>query len=157
MMRGDYRTENFDREKCELIVSACLAGFACRYDGESRVDDEIADMCRTGLACPVCPEELGGLPTPRPMSEIESGSGEDVLDGKASVIDREGRDVSAFFVEGANMTLQIARELGIKKAILKALSPSCGLGQIYRDSKLVEGNGVCAALLLRNGFSITCR
>ena len=154
---GDYCSEGMDTGNCRLIVSACLAGFDCRYDGGNCCDQKIVEMCRKGEAYPVCPEELGGMATPRPASEITLGSGEDVLFGKALVVNTCGEDVTRCFVDGACKTLKIVQELNIENAILKSHSPACGMGQIYRNKELVEGNGVCAALLLSNGVSVTCR
>ena len=140
-----------------VLVSSCLAGINCRYDGANCQDEEILKMWRRGQACPVCPERLGGMSTPRLASRIERGSGEDVLLGKSSVINIAGENVTRFFLFGAWQTLKIVRELNIKRALFKKHSPSCGLGKIYGKNRLVQGDGVCASLLLREGVSITCR
>ncbi len=123
-----------------FIVSACLAGLNTRYDGESRPNKEVIDLVKKGEALPVCPEQLGGLPTPRKRSEIENGNGEDVLDGKTKVISEEGRDVTSNFICGAQETLKIAKLVGAKEALLKSNSPAC--------------SGVTAALLKRNGIKV---
>ena len=140
-----------------LIVSACLAGLNCRYDGNNSLDREIERMSRTSEAFPVCPEELGGLPTPRTPSEIENGSGEDVLAGRSRVVNAEGEDVTAHFIRGAWRTLALVRALGIQEGIFKARSPSCGVRTIKRKDCLLKGSGVCAALLLREGIRLTER
>ena len=143
------------REKRGLIlVSACLVGINCRYDGGNCLDNKLLGLWHKGELFPVCPEELGGLSTPRPNSEIDSGSGEDVLEGKASVKTIEGKDVTTFFVAGAHQTLNIVRDFDITEAIMKSKSPSCGVGTIYRKGRLVRGNGVCAALLLKEGIRL---
>jgi len=114
-------------------------------------------MYEEGLAVPVCPEQLGGMATPRETCEIVDGDGEDVLDGKARVVTRSGRDVTAAFVEGAARTLAAARQHGCRLAILKARSPSCGVGVIYDGSfsgSLKPGSGVAAALLRRAGIEV---
>ncbi len=103
---------------------------------------------------PFCPEQLGGLPTPRPRAEIESGSGDDVLDGRSRVLDEGGRDVTAAFVRGAEEAAGLCARLGIRTAVLKARSPSCGAGQIVRGGRLVDGDGVTAALLRRRGIAV---
>lgn len=142
-----------------LIVSKCLAGGRCRYDGESRPDPEIAALVNEGRAIAVCPEQLGGLPTPRTAAEL-TGSGEEVLSGAARAVTKDGRDVTREFVSGAEKTLRICRLCGADRAVLKAKSPSCGCGLIYDGSftgKLVPGTGVAAALLIENGIAVELR
>jgi len=90
------------------IVSACLAGVRCRYDGEDREDPKVLELLAGGEAVPVCPEQLGGLPTPRSRAEFVGGDGEDVLDGRARVVSEEGVDVTDFFLRGAEEVLRIA-------------------------------------------------
>jgi uncharacterized protein YbbK (DUF523 family) len=112
---------------------------------------------RKGQLIPVCPEQLGGLPTPRKTCEIMGGTGLDVLQGRAKVINRDGEDLSNNFIRGAEETLFIAQKMGIKRAILQRRSPSCGVGKIYDgtfSSSLINGNGVTAALLLINGITV---
>ncbi len=144
----------------KLIVSACLAGIPCRYDGKAQRNEAVAALVEAGLAVPVCPECLGGLPTPRVPAELVGGSGEDVLDGKARVIASDGEtrlDVTDAFIKGANAALEAAREAGADEAILKANSPSCGFGTIYDGSfsgAKAAGSGVAAALLAANGLKV---
>lgn len=140
-----------------IIVSACLAGLNCRYNGQSSLYKEVEELVRKGSAIVVCPEQLGGCPTPRPAAEISGGSGADVFDGKARVIRNDGKDVTQEFIKGAEEVLKIARITGAKIAILKSKSPSCGCGLIYDGSfsgKLIDGNGVAAELLMRNGVKV---
>lgn len=140
-----------------ILVSACLAGIPCRYDGSSSPDPEIQGLVARGMAIPICPEVAGGLPTPRPPAEISGGDGRDVLEGKARVIRRDGTDVTQAFLDGAFKALSLAQKLGAKKAILKALSPSCGVKYIYDGSftgTLREGMGVTAALLREKGIEL---
>jgi uncharacterized protein YbbK (DUF523 family) len=141
-----------------IIVSACLTGVHCRYDQKHCLDKRMEKMMKNGEAIPVCPEQLGGLPTPRNPAEIVGGTGEDVLDGKARVIDCTGKDVTKAFMQGAYETLRIAQATGAKKAILKEASPSCGSCLIYDGTfqgKKKPGMGVTVALLRRNGIEVT--
>lgn len=115
------------------------------------------DLVCEGRAVALCPEILGGLGVPRESAEIVGGDGADVLRKKAKVITASGRDCSGRFVKGARKALEYALERGIKKAILKSNSPSCGRGRIYDGTFkkiLKRGNGVCAALLLRHGIRV---
>jgi uncharacterized protein YbbK (DUF523 family) len=103
---------------------------------------------------PICPEQLGGLPTPRACAQVARGSGADVLEGRARVVDATGADVTEAFVRGAHETLRLCRGLGIGRMILKTHSPSCGAGAIRRGSERVAGDGVTAALLRREGIEV---
>lgn len=137
------------------IVSACLAGMNCKYNGGHNADPRIKKLVEEGKAMPVCPEQMGGLPIPRPPAEIKGGTGRDVLDGKARVVNAEGADVTEAFIKGAREALKLAQLVKADKAILKAKSPSCGCGLIYDGTfsgRLIEGNGVAAQLLLDNGI-----
>jgi uncharacterized protein YbbK (DUF523 family) len=140
-----------------VVVSACLGGRVCRFDGSSRKDDLVAAMVASGRAVLVCPEVDGGLPTPRPPAEIVGGDGADVLAGRARVMTADGRDVTAAYVAGAARALETARRAGAKRAVLKARSPSCGAGSIYDGSfrgGVRIGDGVTAALLRANGIEV---
>lgn len=106
---------------------------------------------------PVCPEQLGGLPTPRPPAEIVGGSGEDVLDGTARVLTCDGIDITDNYLRGAREVLRLAQLAGAQEVILKERSPSCASCEIYDGSftgKLKAGCGVTTALLRRNGFRV---
>lgn len=134
-------------QKTPILVSACLAGIFCRYNGETVPFEPVVEMVRQGRAIPFCPEAYGGLPTPRPPCEI--------VDGR--VINKEGVDQTDEFVRGAEEGLRLAQLAGCKKAILKAYSPSCGLGTIYDgtfSSTRIPGNGVFAELLQQNGITV---
>ena len=142
-----------------LIVSKCFTGECCRYDAASKPDPAIARLVEEGLAVAVCPEQLGGLPTPRCPAEL-TGSGELVLCGKARAVTRGGRDVTENFIRWAQEALRIAKAHGAARAILKAKSPSCGRGLIYDGSftgVLTEGSGVTAALFIQNGIEVETR
>lgn len=117
----------------------------------------VAKLLASGEAVPVCPEQLGGMSTPRETCEIISGNGADVLDGRARVVTQSGRDVTEEFLAGARFTLQAAKEHGCSRAVFKARSPSCGCGTIYNGSfsgVLKPGDGVAAALLKREGIEV---
>lgn len=140
-----------------IIVSSCLMGCCCRYDEKDNLKPEIAKLVQEGKGIPICPEQAGGLSTPRPPAEIVGGNGFDVLDGKARVIDINGKDVTQQFIKGARETLKMAQLVGASSAILKQRSPSCGSKEIYDGSfshKPIPGMGVTAALLMRNGINV---
>lgn len=140
-----------------VLVSACLLGRECRHDGRSKLDRVLErELAREGVEpVPFCPEEHGGLGTPRPSSWIERSSAQDVLDGRDRVVSAEGRDVTAEFVRGAEGALALCRAHGIGRAYLKEKSPSCGVDFTHVDGVLVEGPGVTSALLRRNGIATT--
>lgn len=138
-------------------MSACLIGKPCYYDGFSRCNTKVKELLETGRAKALCPEELGGLKTPRPPAEIFGGSGEDVLRGSAYVYTKEGKEVTINYIKGSREFLTIANEYGAKKVILKARSPCCGKGMIYDgtfSNHLRRGNGVTTALLLKHGIEV---
>lgn len=140
-----------------ILVSACLCGVHCKYNGGSNFNETVLKLMKEGKAMLACPEQLGGLTTPREPQEIHDGTGSDVLDGKAKVITKDEKDSTENFLKGAYETLKIAKEVDAKIAILKARSPSCGYGEIYDGSflgKVREGNGVTAELLERNGITV---
>lgn len=134
-----------------ILVSGCLCGVNCKYSGGNNLNEEIYELYKKGILIPVCPEQLGGLTTPRPPSEII------LKDGETRVMAITGEDYTENFIRGAEETLRIAKDLGVKKAILKAKSPSCGIGKIYDGTfsgTLKEGNGITAELLLKNGIKV---
>ena len=139
------------------LVSACLVGLNTRYDGTSVLDLELMELMKEGRAIPVCPEQLGGLKTPRCPSEIQGGHGQDVLCGKARVFNNDGEDATDSFIKGAKEALKLAETVNAEGAILKARSPSCGVHFIYDgtfQSNLIPGSGVTAALLHQAGFKL---
>lgn len=141
-----------------VLVSACLLGIKCRYDGGSKSSSALLELAAKGEVLPVCPEQLGGLPTPRIPCEICIGTGAEVLDGECRVFTSLREDVTDHLVKGAYETLKLAKACGVNRAILKSKSPSCGCGKIYDGSfsgSLIVGNGVTAELLLRNGIEVT--
>jgi len=140
------------------LVSACLLGIKCSWDGkDSYKNKKVIELLKNEVLIPVCPEQLGGLKTPRIPQEIQNGTGDDVLNGKSKVKNKAGEDVTLQFIKGAKQTLKIARLYGIKEFIGKSKSPSCGYGFIYDGSfskKLTKGDGVTGALLKRNGIKV---
>jgi uncharacterized protein YbbK (DUF523 family) len=132
-------------EKC--LVSACLIGLCTRYDGCSKPNKACQAYLKQLSLCyiPLCPEQLGGLSTPRTAADLCGGDGLAVLRGEAAVIDRNGVEVSSRFIAGAEAVLQIARSQDITLALLKSGSPSCGLTPV---------TGVTAALLLEHGIRV---
>jgi len=140
-----------------VLISACLAGRACRFDGSSNQDDQVSRLVAEGRAVLVCPEVDGGLGTPRPPAELVGGDGSDVLAGRARVVTEQGRDVTGAYLEGARRALEACASSGARVAILKARSPSCGRGSIYDGTfsrRLVAGDGVTAALLREHGIEV---
>ena len=135
-------------------MSACLAGINCRYDGGNSTSSKICEMIRRGKALPVCPEQLGGLPTPRVPSEIRGGDGKDVLAGSAGVFNFAGENVTAEYIRGAFEALNIAHLVSAEKAVLKEKSPACGCRIISRGGIRVSGMGVCAAVFVNAGIII---
>ena len=133
--------------KENIIVSACLLGEKCRYDGKSKPCQAVINLKEKYNLIPVCPEVMGGLKTPRHPSEIIGDK----------VIRKDGSDNTKEYKRGAEIALNIALQNGAKKAILKAKSPSCGKGQIYDGTfsgKLKEGNGITAKLFMEKGIEV---
>lgn len=131
----------------KILISACLLGESCRYDGKSKCDENINAQKNNYEFLPVCPECLGGLGIPRDPSEIIGNR----------VVSENGKDVTENYATGARKTLEIAVENDIKIAILKERSPSCGYGKIYDGTftgKLTDGNGITAQLLSDNGIVV---
>lgn len=134
------------------IISACLVGINCKYNGGNNLYKELVKLVKEGKAIPVCPEQLGGLSTPRHASEI-------VIDkkGEKRVINRKGEDVTDKFLKGGYETLKIAETVRAEGAILKARSPSCGYGHVYDGTfsgRLKEGNGITTDILINNGIKV---
>ncbi|OQX88053.1 MAG: hypothetical protein B6D55_01360 [Candidatus Omnitrophica bacterium 4484_70.2] len=140
----------------KILISKCLLGINCRYDGTSSLDKTLLKLLKNYKLIAVCPEELGGLRKFRGPFEIK-GKTVDLFSGKAKVINREGKDVTRNFIKGAKIVLKIAQEKMIDFAILKSRSPSCGSQLIYDGSfkkKLVKGKGVTSFLLENFGIKV---
>lgn len=135
--------------KPALLVSACLLGVACNHEGEAAKRSLRETLEERYRVVPVCPEVLGGLPSPRPAAEIQP-------DGR--VVNVEGADVTAAYRRGAEAAVRAARATGAVRAVLKARSPSCGSSQVYDGTfsrRLVDGEGITAATLREVGVEIT--
>ena len=130
-----------------ILVSACLLGVCCRYDGQSKTCPAVMELMKEHELIPVCPEQLGGLPTPRPPAEIQ---------GKR-VVNCEGKDVTAQYEKGADEAARLYQLFHCDCAILKARSPSCGVGMVYDgffSGTLVSGDGITAQALKRLGVRV---
>lgn len=131
----------------KILVSACLLGVECRYCGDGCYNEAVASLAARHILIPACPEQLGGLPTPREPAEIKNGR----------VFTKDGREVTSAFEKGARAALRIVKILGCKYAILKSRSPSCGSGTIYDGSfsgVVTAGDGITASLLEKNGVTL---
>ena len=129
------------------LVSACLVGINCKYNGGNNYNEKVLELVKTGMAIPVCPEQLGGLMTPRNPSEIVNDK----------VMMNDGTDVTSNYERGAQEVLELCKKLNITKVILKSNSPSCGYGTIYDGTftgTKVPGNGITTNLLLKNGIEV---
>lgn len=134
-----------------ILVSSCLLGINCKYSGGNNYQEKILKLVKEGKAIFACPEQLGGLTTPRLPAEIV------YKDNKRYVINKEGRNVTEEYERGAEEVLKILKEMNITKVIFKSKSPSCGCGQIYDgtfSNKLIKGNGITTQLLIDNGIEV---
>ncbi|MBN1881306.1 MAG: DUF523 domain-containing protein [Deltaproteobacteria bacterium] len=141
-----------------ILVSACLLGVACRYDGKSKPSPKVISFLEGKTYIAVCPEEAGGLPTPRPPCVLTGGDGQDVIGGSAVLVDSEGADRTAAYIAGAHAALAHAENAGATMAILKEKSPSCGTHRITVEKgsgpEETRGMGVTAALLASHGVLV---
>lgn len=142
----------------KILVSPCLIGIQTRWDESCDEIEALSDLVRSGQAVFLCPEQLGGLTTPREPAEIEKGrTAKDVLRGDAKVFTITGKDVTKQFVGGAQRILKFCREMGIESAIMKADSPSCGSQRTYDGTftgTIIPGRGITAELLEQNGIRV---
>ncbi len=131
----------------KVLVSGCLVGENCRYKGDNCYNERVMEFLKDKQVVVVCPEQLGGLPTPRQPSERVGDK----------VINSSNSDVTKEYLTGAQKTLEIAQKEKVDLCLLKAKSPSCGHGRIYDGSfsgTLINGDGVTAELLIKNGFKV---
>ena len=148
-----------ERDKPPLVISACLLGVACNHEGRGSPRAVVDELAKSYRLVPVCPEVLGGLPTPRAAAELQGGDGAQVVagTGDARVVNIEGEDVTAAYRRGAEAAVAVARAVGATRAVLKARSPSCGSSAVYDGTfsrRLVPGRGVTAAALAAAGLEV---
>ncbi|WP_300381837.1 DUF523 domain-containing protein [Clostridium sp.] len=138
------------------LISSCLCGINCKYSGGNNLNKECLHLLKEGKAILICPEQLGGLSTPRLPSEIV-GKAEDILKGIDKIINKNNINVTKEFLKGAEETLKIAKLHNINKAILKEGSPSCGVNYVYDGSftgNKIRGRGLTTELLIKNGIKV---
>ena len=137
-----------------ILISACLCGVNCKYNGKNNLNEECLELLKKGEAILVCPEQMGGLETPRNPSEIK------IVNGEIKVFMNDGTDLTENYKRGAEEVLKLAKELNVKKAIFRKKSPSCGCGEIYDGTftnTLTKGNGITTSLLLENSIEVEVR
>ncbi len=142
--------------KEKLLISACLAGLSCRYDGGSKPHPRLEDLKRRYDLIPVCPEQVGGLSTPRIPNELQA-SAADILSGQGKIKNQAGEDCTEAFIRGASETLKVVLLLKIKRGLLKDGSPSCGKNRVYDGTfcgKSIPGMGITAKVLQEEGIGI---
>jgi uncharacterized protein YbbK (DUF523 family) len=149
MRENPKSSQNFS-----ILISACLAGVNCRWDGTNSRDQKIIELVGKSRVLLVCPEELAGFSTPREKAEFLGGDGSDIISGKGKIVTLDGKDITSQMVKGAERTLQLAKKYNIRYAIMKKNSPSCGYGKIYRKGRLVKGDGFATAILKKEGIKI---
>ncbi len=133
----------------KILVSACLLGCNCRYDGLSKPNEKVLALAKDNVLIPICPEQMGGLTTPRIPSERQQGSDR--------ILAKDGTDVTDNYKRGVETALRIAKLNNIDYAVLKTGSPSCGKGLIYDGTfsgNKIRGNGITAEALLKEGFKV---
>lgn len=138
-------------------VSACLIGEKCRYDGNDSLNMKVVNFLKGKNFIAFCPEVLGGLPTPRIPAEIKGGDGKNVLKGECKIINKNGEDVTDYYLVGAKAVLEILKKHRVNLVIARQLSPACGKGKIYDGSftgNIIEGNGIATQLLLNEGICV---
>ena len=138
-----------------LLVSACLVGFRCRYDGTCKADPRVLRVLKERAWIAVCPEQRAGFPTPRDPIYFFGGTGKEVLKGKARIVQAGGGDVTEPLLQASRSLLEMVRAYGVREGILKEKSPSCGVSKTYLGDKLVTGMGLIAAMLVVEGITIT--
>jgi uncharacterized protein YbbK (DUF523 family) len=148
-----------DEGKPALLISACLLGVACNHEGRGSPRAVVDELAKHYRLVPVCPEVLGGLPTPRAAAELQGGDGSDVVagTGDARVVNVDGVDVTAAYRRGAEAAVMVAKAVGAERAVLKARSPSCGSSAVYDGTfsrRLLAGQGVTAAALAAAGLEV---
>ncbi len=141
-------------KKTQYIVSACLLGERCRYDGKDKEHPEVVRFLQNKKYVSVCPELLAGWGSPRPAVQFSGGGASEVVEGKAGIRDNLGRDRTESLTKGINEALRLVRSSDPGEAILKEKSPSCGVMQVYRDGKLTRGEGLFTHRLREKGIRV---
>jgi len=144
-------------EKQPILVSACLLGVNCKYNGGNNANPTLRRLIKKQFVVPVCPEMLGGMPTPRRPQSISGGTGKEVLERQARVITDQREDVTELFLRGAEETWKLAQLFNCRIAIFKERSPSCGVHFIHaydREGAIIPGEGVTTALLQKTGIRV---
>ena len=144
------------KARTPILVSACLLGIACRYNGRSKHYPTVVEHLAKNdlLAIPVCPEQLAGLSTPREPTRFTRSDGQDVLNGHGKIVTHSATPLTEQFRKGAEQVLQIARLCGCQSALFKERSPSCGVNQVDCDGLIVSGIGVASARLRAEGLQV---
>ncbi len=144
-----------------VLVSACLLGEPCRYDGAAKASPRVLELLRADnprasvAVVPICPEAAGGLGIPRPPVELRGCAGAEVLAGRAQALTKDdSRDVTPAFLQGAAFAVAAAERFGARRAILKERSPSCGSRKVWVDGELREGEGIACAALRAAGVHV---
>ena len=141
-------------KKPPIIVSACLLGERCRYNGEDKAHPGVIRFLRGKKYLAVCPEKLAGWGVPRPAVEFHGGGAKRVAEGRARIKDSRCRDRTASLMKGVTKALRRALSLRVSRAILKEKSPSCGVGRVYRDGRLARGEGIFTYWLRQSGVEV---
>ncbi len=137
------------------MVSACLLGIETRYDGKSKLNKDVLRLCENNICVPFCPEQLGGLPTPRPPCYFIGGDGRSVIEKKAKIVEKESKiDRTLNFIRGAEESLKIAKIVKPDKVIFKDGSPSCGVNRVDIEGIKRKGCGVTCALFEKEGYEV---
>ncbi len=138
------------------LVSACIAGLPTRYDGSDRLREKVLEALEASgyTWIPVCPEQLGGLPTPRPPCWLRGGDGREAWAGRAAVVTARGEDLTDAFLRGARAVAALARRTGARLAVLEERSPSCGVRRVHVDGEETAGRGITAAALEEMGVLV---
>jgi uncharacterized protein YbbK (DUF523 family) len=141
-------------KRAPIVVSACLLGKRCRYNGEDRANPGVRSFLKGKNYLAVCPEKLAGWGVPRPPVEFHGGGAEKVMEGRAKIVSNEGTDLTASLMKAVTKAVERAMSLRAEEAILKEKSPSCGVRKVYRDGRLVGGEGLFTHELKRRGIAV---
>ncbi|HUT81593.1 MAG TPA: DUF523 domain-containing protein [Candidatus Bathyarchaeia archaeon] len=157
-LESDSLSEQFPDLNSPILVSACFLGINCTYKMSNNRNEKVISLLKSRKIIPICPEQLGGLSTPRNPNCILKGTGFDVLGKKTQLIDIDNKDTTANFIKGAYESFRLAELFGAKYALMKDRSPSCGVNHIYNnfssEEKLIKGPGVTTAFLLMKNIKV---